>query len=433
MRIIPRSFLWRTILLIMIPLVLCQVIMANVFFGNHWDTVHTWMSRSLSGEISTIVTIMDDHPESFEKIQAIVSKDMGLNVTRSEKLYRPKHDDSNSVEIAKLATDLKKNVKYPTKLYIDQKQKLLYIDIKHGQNDYITVATSLKRVYSTSTEIFALWLFLSLVIVAAIITPFVWNHNRSIRKIARAANYFGRGLDMPNFKPSGSTEIREAANALIVMKSRMNRYTKTRTDMLNAVSHDLKTPLTRVRLAVETNKKLDEKSRETMLSDLDRMNDMIGGYLSFARGDIPELEQEITLPPMVTRLIRDYTGRVKFKTNFPDKPISFYSRPMSLSRAIDNIIQNAERFAIKKIEITETDDLEYTTLTIDDDGIGIPLDKRNDALQPFVRLDPSRNEKTGGTGLGLCIAQQAIENHGGQMFLEDSPLGGLRVRIVLPI
>ena len=236
-------------------------------------------------------------------------------------------------------------------------------------------------------------------------------------------------MDAPGFQPSGSLEIREAANAMINMKERLNRYNKTRTDMLNAVGHDLKTPLTRMRIAIET----ESENKQELLRDIDRMTEMVNGYLSFARGEMPEIEQTVELPAMLTRIARDAAPDKKITLNFPEEPAQFYARPNALTSAFTNVIENAARFAKKKLKITEVDDTESVTVTIEDDGPGIPNDKKALAMQPFVRLDESRSDATGGTGLGLSIAQTAIENHGGQIFLEDSDLGGLRVRIVLPL
>ena len=254
-------------------------------------------------------------------------------------------------------------------------------------------------------------------------------HTRSIRRIAKAANKFGRGMDVPGFQPSGSLEIREAASAMITMKERLNRYNKTRTDMLNAVGHDLKTPLTRMRLAIET----DSASKEDLLHDIDRMSEMVNGYLSFARGEMPEIEQAVELPAMLTRIARDSAPKKDIILQFPETPAQFYARPSSLTSAFTNIIENAARFSKDKLKITEIDSEDYVTVTIEDVGIGIPDNKKEMALQPFVRLDESRKDSTGGTGLGLSIAKTAIENHGGQIFLENSDLGGLKVRVVLPL
>ena len=184
-----------------------------------------------------------------------------------------------------------------------------------------------------------------------------------------------------------------------------------------------------MRLAVET----DTADKKDLLRDVDRMAEMVNGYLAFARGEMPEIEQVTELPSMLIRTARDAAPKKKIITEFPEMPAQFYARPMALARAFANIIENAARFAKSTIKITEIDTDENIEIIIEDDGPGIPDNKKADALRPFVRLDNARGVKTGGTGLGLSIAKTAIENHGGQIFLENSDLGGLRVRVILPV
>ncbi len=426
MRLIPRSFLWRTILMILIPLVIAQVIVANAFFGNHWKRVHATLARTLGGEIVTMMNFMDQN--NTESVNAM-ARDIGINVSVNTKLNRPKHNDNDSHEAGPLASELSKRLKRPAQIYIDRGKRLVFIDVPTRNGQIATFGTSLYRIYSTSTEVFIIWLLGSVLIVSILVAPFIMLHTRSIRRLTRAASRFGRGLDMPGFRPTGSREIREAATSMITMKERLNRYNRTRTDMLNAVSHDLKAPLTRMRLAVETG----AATNEDLLHDIDRMSEMVNGYLAFARGEMPEIEQATELPAMLIRTARDAAPDKEIITEFPDEPAQFYARPMALARAFGNIIENAARYANKKIKIGEIDTDDQVEIIIEDDGPGIPDDKKADALRPFVRLDNARGTDTGGTGLGLSIAQTAIENHGGQMFLEDSDLGGLRVRVVLPI
>lgn len=426
MRLIPRSFLWRTILMVLVPLVLAELIVANAFFGNHWRRVHNTLARTLSGEITTMMHFLDKGDDNSVKTLA---RDIGINVTINSQLNRPAKNDNKSREAGQLAKDLQASLQQPAQIYVDRAKRLLFVDIPTKDGKIATFGTSMYRIYSTSTEVFLIWLIGSILIVSVLITPFVIFHTRSIRRIAKAANKFGRGMDVPGFQPSGSAEIREAATAMITMKERLNRYNKTRTDMLNAVGHDLKTPLTRMRLAIET----DSASKEDLLHNIDRMSEMINGYLAFARGEMPEIEQATELPAMLTRIARDAAPDKKIILDLPENPVQFYARPSSLTSAFTNIIENAARYAKKQIKITERDTEDSVTVTIEDDGIGIPDDKKALALQPFVRLDESRNESTGGTGLGLSIAQTAIENHGGQIFLENSELGGLKVRITLPV
>ena len=426
MRLIPRSFLWRTILMVLVPLVLAELIVANAFFGNHWRRVHNTLARTLSGEITTMMHFLDKGDDSSVKMLA---RDIGINVTINTQLNRPDKNDNDSREAGQLAKDLQNSLKTPANIYVDRAKRLLFVDIPTKNGKIATFGTTMYRIYSTSTEVFLIWLIGSILIVSVLITPFVIMHTRSIRRIAKAANKFGRGMDVPGFQPSGSAEIREAAAAMITMKERLNRYNKTRTDMLNAVGHDLKTPLARMRLAIET----DSANKEDLLHNIDRMSEMINGYLAFARGEVPEIEQATELPAMLTRIARDAAPDKKIILDLPETPLQFYARPSSLTSAFTNIIENAARYAKKQIKITEKDSMDAVTVIIEDDGIGIPDDKKALALQPFVRLDESRSETTGGTGLGLSIAQTAIENHGGQIFLENSELGGLKVRVVLPV
>ena len=426
MRLTPRSFLWRTILMILLPLVIAQVIVANAFFGNHWSRVHDTLARTLAGEIVTMTNFIDEGDiAAVEKM----ARDIGINVTFHEKLNRPKHNDNHASETGKLASELSKRLQRRAQIYMDKGKRLVYIDVPTKNNQIATFGTSLYRIYSTSTEVFIIWLLGSILIVSILVAPFIIMHTRSIRRIAHAASRFGRGLDAPGFVPTGSKEIREAATSMITMKERLDRYNRTRTDMLNAVSHDLKAPLTRMRLAVETHTATDQD----LIRDIDRMTEMVNGYLAFARGEAPEIEQATELPPMLTRIARDSAPDKKIITDFPDAPVQFYARPMALARAFSNIIENASRYALKRIKITEHDFADTVEIIIEDDGPGIPDERKKDAMRPFVRLDDARGTDTGGTGLGLSIAQTAIENHGGQIFLEDSEMGGLRVRVVLPI
>ena len=426
MRLMPRSFLARTILMILVPLVIAQVIVANAFFGNHWSRVHDTLARTLAGEVTTMMNFMDDGNAASAQQMA---RDIGINVSVHQSLNRPKHNDNDAAETGRLASELSKRLKRPANIYMDKGKRLVFIDVPTRDNQIATFGTSLYRIYSTSTEVFIIWLIGSILIVSILVTPFIIMHTRSIRRIARAAGRFGRGLDAPGFEPTGSKEIREAATAMITMKERLNRYNRTRTDMLNAVSHDLKAPLTRMRLNIETGGATDAD----LIRDIDRMTEMVNGYLAFARGEMPEIEQATELPPILTRTVRDAAGDKKIITDFPESPIQFYARPMALARAFANIIENAARYAKTTVKISEIDSTDHVEIIIEDDGPGIPDDKKKDAMRPFVRLDDARGTDTGGTGLGLSSAQTAIENHGGQIFLENSDLGGLRVRVVLPI
>ncbi|MBQ7185934.1 MAG: hypothetical protein IJR92_03975 [Alphaproteobacteria bacterium] len=388
MRLIPRSFLGRTILMVLIPLIITQVIIAEFFFGNHWARVHNTLARGLSAEITTMMNFIDSDNLSAAKSMA---GDIGINLSINPRLNRPAKNDNNSMIAGRLAKHLQSQLKRPANIYIDRGERLVFVDIPTKSNQIATFGTSLHRIYSTSTEMFILWLIGSILIVSILISPFVILHSRSIRRISNAANRFGRGLDAPGFKPSGSLEIRNAAASMITMKERIDRYNHTRTDMLNAVSHDLKSPLTRMRLAIETG----AADKKTLLQDIDRVTDMVNGYLAFARGETPEIEQATELPPTLVRIARDAAPNKQIELDLPDTPAQFYARPMALTRAFANIIENAARYAKNKIKITEHDTPNSIEVIIDDDGCGIPENRRADALRPFVRLDDARGTDTG--------------------------------------
>ena len=426
MKLMPKSFLWRTILMVLLPLIVALTIVANAFFGNHWERVHATMARSVAGEISTMMKFLNDG--NMDALNTMADN-LGFDVSINDSVNLRERDDNHAMEAGPLSDQLKRRLNQRADIYINRAKRNIKINVPTSDGKTAIFATSMYRIYSTSTEVFLIWLIGSILIVSILVAPFIIAHTRSIRRIAKAANLFGRGLDAPGFEPTGSREIREAASAMITMKERLNRYNRTRTDMLNAVSHDLKSPLARMRLAVET----DTADKQDLLRDIDRMSEMINGYLSFARGEMPEIEQVTELPPMLLRTARDAAPKKKIITDFPDVPAQFYARPMALARAFANIIENAARYAKKTIKITEHDSTDQIEIIIEDDGPGIPDDKKADAMRPFVRLDNARGSKTGGTGLGLSIAKTAIENHGGQMFLENSELGGLGVRVVLPI
>ena len=425
MKLIPKSFLWRTILMVLIPLIITQIIIAQAFFGNHWARVHDTMARSLAAEITTMMNFIDN--DDIAAANA-VAQDTGIRVSITPGKNTRKKNDNHSLTAGQLAKHLQRKLNRPTNIHIVRNKRQVFIEIPTKDNQTVTFGTSLYKIYSTSAEVFIIWLIGSILIVSILVSPFVILHSRSIRRISNAANRFGRGLDAPGFKPSGSLEIRNAATSMIQMKERIDRYNRTRTDMLNAVSHDLKAPLTRMRLAVETG----DATPETLIQDIDRMAEMVNGYLAFARGETPEIEQATELPAMLTRITRDAAPNKKIELDLPDNPVQFYARPMALTRAFSNIIENAARYAKKTIKITEHDNPGFIEIIIEDDGPGIPDNRKADALRPFVRLDDARGDKTGGTGLGLSIAQTAIENHGGQLFLENSDMGGLKVRVILP-
>jgi two-component system osmolarity sensor histidine kinase EnvZ len=287
-----------------------------------------------------------------------------------------------------------------------------------------------KRLFSSTTYIFVLWMVGTSMLLLGIATVFMRNQVRSVRKLAAAADSFGKGLDVPNFKPEGATEVRQAAMAFSLMRDRLKRQIQQRTEMLAGVSHDLRTPLTRMKLQLAM--MADVEGCAELQEDVAEMERMVEGYLAFARGEGGE-------KPVLTdlgELLEDVVGRYRrqgceIDLHVEDK-VALTLRPHALSRALSNLIGNALRYG-GHVWVRAGRRPDAVEVVVDDDGPGIPAEKREQVFKPFHRLEHSRNVATGGVGLGLTIARDIVRSHGGDVVLEDSPLGGLRARVRLPL
>jgi two-component system osmolarity sensor histidine kinase EnvZ len=275
-----------------------------------------------------------------------------------------------------------------------------------------------------------LWMLGTSVIFLFIATIFLRNQIRPIRRLAEAADSFGRGIDMPNYRPHGATEVRKAARAFIVMRERIKRQLRTRTEMLAGISHDLRTPLTRIKLELAM---LPESEAVRELSDdVRQMEHMIQEYLDFARGEGREVALRVSLREMLEDVVSDYKRLSQDVVLIAGGDVTTDIRVSSFRRMLHNLIDNALRYG-KRCDLTLRPASNYCEIMIDDEGQGIPVEKRDEVFKPFNRLEPSRNIKTGGVGLGLTIARDIVLAHGGSITLGSSPKQGLRVIIRLPL
>jgi len=284
--------------------------------------------------------------------------------------------------------------------------------------------------YASNSEIFLLWMVGTSLVLISVAIVFLRNQIKPILKLADAAESFGKGREVPNYRPRGAREVRRAAQAFIEMKGRIERAIEQRTAMLAGVSHDLRTVLTRFKLELALIGKSAEA--EAMKKDVDEMARMLEAYLAFARGDLGEQSAPTDMAAFLEELKVDaerhgHTASVVFHG-----PPIVTVRPAAFKRCLANLVSNAARFA-ESIAITGHRDHRYLTVTIDDDGPGIPADRREDVFKPFLRLDDARNQDEGGTGLGLAIARDIARSHGGDIMLGDSPLGGLRATVRVPV
>ena len=434
-RMLPRSLLGRSLLIIVTPLILLQVVSTWVFYDSHWETVTRRLSGSIAGDIAAVIKLMEaaSGPEEYPRIFAIAEETMQLEMTlRPGRILRlnPLLMRETLVD-RKLATALADIVQRP--FLIDTRSLEKYIEIQVQLPDGVLhVVAPRRRLFSSTTYVFILWMVGTSLVLFAVATVFMRNQIRPIRRLARAVDDFGKGRETGDFRLEGATEVRRAAAAFNLMRYRVTRQITQRTEMLAGVSHDLRTPLTRMKLLLAMLPESQEVA--DLKADVAEMEKMIGGYLAFARGEGTEqpVETDLTmlLKDVVGSALREGTATIDLHTEEDSMPVLL--RPAAFKRCIGNLIANAQRYA-RTVSVRAGHRGEAIEITIDDDGPGIPPEQREEVFKPFHRIDRSRNPETGGIGLGLTIARDVMRSHGGDLVLTDSPSGGLRARLRLPI
>lgn len=430
-KILPRSLLGRSLLILMTPIFLIQVITTYIFFDRHWDKVTGRLAFAVAGEVAMIVSDVENASDGDE-IEAISQKavkalDFLVSFDDGAALSK-KRDDRNTMVGKALSESLSYKISQPFRISIDIEEKWVEVSIAL-QNGVLRITMPQRRLFSSSGYIFLLWMIAISITLLAIAILFMRNQIRPIRRLAIVAERFGRGQDAPaSFKPEGAREIRQAARSFLDMRDRIRRQIQQRTAMLAGISHDLRTPLTRMKL--QTEMLGDTPDAAELKSDIAEMEKMVNAYLDFVRGEGDEKTEAISLNDLISRIIIN-TRRIGIDINEKDIPeIMLTVRPVAFERCLMNIINNATKYA-HHIEISVENTENELLLHIDDDGPGIPEDALGDVFRPFFRVDESRNLETGGIGLGLPIAQDIILSHGGHIELGRSPLGGLRATIIM--
>ena len=427
-KILPQTLLGRSILILVVPLIILQIIITVIFYNRHWDTITRHRTIDFVNDITLVV-------ESFEKnksrenqiwILSNVSEKLQLQTIYIENKKLSFEKDKQ--KISKLEKYLLENLDPLGKkfnLNINNKKKLITVMVEVN-NGILEFRANKKRIYSSTTYIFILWMIGASIILFIVALLFLKNQIKPIRKLAIAVDRFGKGKNIQNFKPSGAKEVRRVSNAFKIMKDRIENSITQRNKMFSSISHDIRTILTRMKLNLEL-RKLDKSG---LKKDLIEMEEMVEEYLKYAKGEEKEKIQKINIVNLLNLIKKRYSRKnIFFKNN---KKINISIRLNSIKRCINNILSNSLKFS-KKIQITCNKKKDHVEIIIDDDGPGIPQSERKKVLQPFYRVEDSRNRNTGGIGLGITIAADIINNHGGNFFLEKSPLGGLRAKIYLPI
>lgn len=431
-RIMPKGLYPRALVIVIAPVVLLQSVIAYVFMERHWQTVTQRLSSAVSSEIATLIDVYESYPQDDQAtiLARIAEERLGMDVEilPDTDLPAPGTRPFFSLLDSALSAELAQQVKRPFWLDTVGRSSLIEIRIKLGK-DVMRVLTRRSQAYASNSHIFLLWMTGTSLILLTIAVLFLRNQIRPILRLADAAEAFGKGRDA-DFRPRGAREVRRAGNAFIEMKRRVERSIGERTMMLNGVSHDLRTILTRFKLSLA----LLEKSPdlEALEKDVDEMSRMLEDYLAFARGDAGELPIETDIRALLAALKADAErqGHQTELTVVGDPLVVV--RPDAIRRLLTNLVSNAARFG-DRIAIRATHDARYLIVMVDDDGPGISMELREDVFKPFFRLDEARNVDGGGTGLGLAIARDIARSHGGDIMLGDSPLGGLRATVRLPV
>lgn len=436
-RILPRTLLGRSFLIIVMPLVLLQVISTWVFYDRHYDTTTKRLSQALAGEIAIVIDMLERTPDPTRRAQIffLARRTMRLDLTLIENRQISgmasvfSGGPFASILERKLTTALKETVGRPflidTRSLEDDVQIQVQLD-----GSVLSVLVPRERLFSSTTYIFIMWMVGSSIVLFAVAMIFMRNQVKPIRRLAHAAESFGKGRDVADFKPEGATEVRQAAAAFLQMRRRIKRQIDQRTEFLAGVSHDLRTPLTRMKLQLAMLG--DGPEVENLASDVTEMQQMVEGYLAFVRGEGTEQPQTTDLAALLEDIalqMRRAGSIVRLDT---DPAIVLDVRREALRRCLANLIGNAARHA-RTVSVNARARERTVEIVIDDDGPGIPEDSREAVFRPFHRIDAARGPDTGGVGLGLTIARDVVRNHGGELTLEDSPMGGLRARLWLPL
>lgn len=429
----PKGLYARSLIIVIAPMILLQGVVAFVFMERHWQLVTQRLSTATVRDISAIIDMIETYPpgDNYADVIRIAQErlSMKIDILPPDPLPAPGPKPFFSILDGILSTEINRQINRP--FWIDTVGNSSIVEIRIQLEDKVLrVFARRSQAYASNSHIFVVWMVVTSLVLLTIAILFLRNQIRPIQKLAEAADMFGKGRSPPaDFQPRGAEEVRRAGLAFIQMRERIERQIEQRTAMLTGVSHDLRTILTRFRLQLAlTAPKSDVAALE---QDIDDMQSMLEGYLAFARGEALEDTGSLDLNALFDRL-REEAGLRKraLKIALVGEPV-VHVRPHAFTRLVANLVGNAFRYA-KTVNVTATHRRGMLTVMVDDDGPGIPADRREDVFKPFVRLDEARNQDAGGTGLGLSIARDIARSHGGDIALDDSPMGGLRAIVKVP-
>lgn len=433
-RVTPKGLYGRSLLIIILPMVILQCVVTIAFMDRHWQAVTRRLSSMVTSNMAAIIELHEAQatPAAFDVVRTIARERMELQVDILPPNSLPVTTDRPFFLTLDWALSRELRRQIGREFWIDTvgRSNLIEIRVNLEENKgVIRFFVDRDRAYASNSHIFILWMVgTSFVLIMAAIL-FLRNQIRPIQRLAFAAEEFGKGREVADFAPRGAREVRRAAIAFLLMKRRIERQIIQRTTMLNGVSHDLRTMLTRFKLQLAVMTLTPEV--EELQRDTDEMQRMLETYLAFARGDADESSETVNISSLLSQLIAEIeTDTIKMHLEFTGDP-QINVRPHAFKRCLLNVLVNATRYATT-IHVAGRHEDGRLTIIIDDDGPGIPPELREDVFRPFFRIDEARNQDTSGTGLGLAIAREVATSHGGNIVLEESPLGGLRAQIEIP-
>jgi two-component system osmolarity sensor histidine kinase EnvZ len=428
-KILPKRLFYRALLIVAAPILVLQLVITVVFFDSLWIKTNKGMTRALINEISTFVEVYDNEKIDRGELKNLFSLFLDLNIEFNNNKFDTQYNERWFSPIDRTLRRELKSKFNPGEYWFDTKsyKELIDIRIKYDEG-YFKFLVSKDRVTSSSARLFALWITVPAIIMVIISLIFLKNQTRPITNLARAAERFGKGEIIEEFKPSVALEIRQAGHEFDKMRKRILRHLNQRSEMLSGISHDLRTPLTRMKLQIAFIK--DKDLAKKLTEDINEMEKMLNEYLQFTSSSYMEKDEAFNLSELIEDVINKYANNNILQDLVPR--VYYSGRKNLINRCLNNIIDNALKYA-NKVEIKLNKKNTNLFIIIDDDGPGIPNKEHENVFKPFYKIDKGRADSKSSVGLGLSIASDIVRSHGGNIMLEKSKMNGLRVKIFLPV